>query len=176
MKKIFILCLMAFVVCINLKAQERTNGEKLTFDNNRGIQCDSFWRYDDITEQWESYNLPITIAIKSVRHNDTLHHIIQLGHYFALLTEEEYKTIISVDGYYFFNFYSYPSSFFDDENKIIRHTLNCYKTKKPHYLSLAIQSYNDVIRFFFVPTLADKFSIDHVYYEVNRTEWNKFSN
>ena len=205
MKKFFILCLMAFVMCVNANAQERVNGVKYSFNKHSElVQHATLWTYNNDTEQWKDKKDKNTaIGIKTFVYENTLYYVLYLqyarGGYkypniregyhswleecFAILSEEEYNTIKNVNGYYRFEFYSYSwlKGHCNDDNEVIRKLLNNYnRQSSTDVIGFAVQNYNDVVRFNYSISLGwkycgEKSTLKTDYYEVSKTEWNKLT-
>ena len=204
MKKFFIFCLMAFVMCVNANAQERINGVKYSFNNSTSnIQHITQWSYNERTEEWSDFkNHKTTLSIKTFIYNNETHYVLCLQYltgayeypsikegwhswvqyHYALINENDYKVITnSNEGFYTFKFYGEDTSNKDDENRIIREILNSQNKKSwLDELEISIFFYKDVVRF---NTSKDVFwsiykevkELKNYYYEVSKAEWSKLT-
>lgn len=201
MRKFFILCLMAFVMCVNTNAQERINGVKYSFNNTTTtLKNVTKWTYNENTEEWfGNEKQKTTLSVKTFVYNNETHYVlclqyltgayeypsIKVGwhtwiHYFyVLINENDYKTITnSNEGFYTFKFYGESTSRTDDENRIIREILNNQNEKNFfNELEISIFFYKDVVRFNTSTDYSwrrDKELKNH-YYEVSKAEWSKLA-
>ena len=204
MRKFFILCLMAFVMCVNANAQERVNGDKYSFNNSTSnIQQITQWSYNDRTEEWRgNNNCSTTLSIKTFIYNNETHYVLCLQYltgaykypsikegwhswveyHYVLISENDYKIITnSNEGFYTFKFYGEDTRNKDDENRIIRETLISQNEKSwLDELEISIFFYKDVVRFntskYYLWEYSNEVKeLKNHYYEVSKVEWSKLT-
>lgn len=203
MKKFIIFLFMAITMCATANAQERVNEVKYSFNNHsKLVRHTTLWLYNNDIGQWKSKKDKSTaIGIKTFVYENTLYYVLYLqyanGAYkypnireeyyswidecFAILSEEEYKTITNVNGYHRFEFYSYSElkGNYNGDNEVIRKLLKNYNWRCST-IGFAVQSYNDVVRFNFSTSSGwkycrEKSTLKTQYYEVSKTEWSKLT-